>query len=350
MVQLISDPTTGHTATTVVEQPTSSSTEPISSQSLWSSPSPNQKQRTRRGYSLAEYTHQPPSHHLFLTASSSSSSHSPAAPSAIHTASSGQVSTQAAIPENAVLPTQPTPRTNLPIRQQHPHKPAAKKPPRRSYSATDKEPEIPTNIGLPQPSVHLDILDMPPELHYTLFDFLDPIDAVCLGLAHSKLYGIYRRKHAAKKVPLSSRYSGPNDMEWAWRGARQSSSAASLSSKNSYDTQQEQPPSPAALEKLRVKGQVYCRKCGVSRCELHRHLKSWMGQGYEYCEIKQRFGKPAGRDAKEYCFMSSPKDRHRCGRHGGGSGVKNITTAAAAAATPTTAPAPAATATTAVAA
>lgn len=48
--------------------------------------------------------------------------------------------------------------------------------------------------------------------------------------------------------------------------------------------------------------------------------------------------------------MSSPKDRHRCGRHGGGSGVKNITTAAAAAATPTTAPAPAATATTAVAA
>lgn len=331
MVQLISDPTTGHTATTtVVEQP-SPSTEAISSQSLWS-PSPNPKQRTRRGYSLAEYNHQPPSHHLFLTASSSSSASSQhsAAP-AIHTAASGQVSTQAAIPENAVLATTPR-RTNLPIRQPYkPTPPAAKKPPRRSYSATDKEPEIPTHVGLPQPSAHLDILDMPPELHYALFDFLDPIDAVCLGLAHSKLYGIYRRKHAAKKVPLSSRYSGPNDMEWAWRGARQPTSTSNKKNNNTQQQQQEQQPSPAALENLRVKGQVYCRKCGISRCELHRHLKSWMGEGYEYCEIKKRFGKPAGQDAKDYCFMSSPKDRHRCGRHGGGGGgggvVKNVTPA-----------------------
>ncbi|KAJ2977103.1 hypothetical protein NQ176_g4562 [Zarea fungicola] len=56
---------------------------------------------------------------------------------------------------------------------------------------------------------------------------------------------------------------------------------------------------------------------GISRCELHRHLKSWMGDGYEYCEIKERFGTPAPDGAKSYCYMSSPTDRHRCGRHGG---------------------------------
>ncbi|KAI9167668.1 hypothetical protein HJFPF1_03801 [Paramyrothecium foliicola] len=213
----------------------------------------------------------------------------------------------AVIPENEPLamskaPSPTSPST--PIQEktiQLPQRPKLPTP-RRSYSVTDHEP-IPH--GQPRPSARLGLLDLPSELHYNLFDFLDPIDGACLGLAHSKLYAIHRRKNG--KVPLCSRYSGPNDMEWAWRGA--SPLVHPVTTPASVKERE--------LEQLRVKGQVYCRKCGISRCELHRHLKDWMGADYQYCEIKQIFGKPAGDEAKPYCFMSSPKNPHRCGRHGG---------------------------------
>ncbi|OAQ61942.1 F-box domain-containing protein [Pochonia chlamydosporia 170] len=224
-----------------------------------------------------------------------------------------QVERQAPIPENAVLqssiirPDSPAsstfssasstvgPLVQIPRRPKMP-------PPRRSQSVTDKEPEPSNQPRLP---ANMNLLDLPSELHYALFDFLDPIDGACLGLAHSRLYSIHRRKNG--KVSLSSRYSGPNDREWAWRGAgpliRRETSDLTVTDK--------------ALGNLRVKGQVYCRKCGVSRCELHRHLKDWMGSGYEYCEIRKMYGRPADEGAKSYCYMSSPKNPHRCGRHGG---------------------------------
>ncbi|RCI08560.1 hypothetical protein L249_8834 [Ophiocordyceps polyrhachis-furcata BCC 54312] len=171
-------------------------------------------------------------------------------------------------------------------------------PPRRSYSATDKEPE-PTSCSqwrtttttTTTTTTKMTLLDLPSEVLYQLFDHLDPLDGVCFGLAHPRLYAIQRRKHGT--VSLDSRYAGPNDMEWAWRGA-----GPPLLRRSSW-----------------LRGQVYCRKCGVSRCELHRHLKGWMGEGYEYCEIRRMFGRPAGGDARSYCFMSSPKKPDRCGRH-----------------------------------
>ncbi|KAF4591805.1 F-box domain-containing protein [Ophiocordyceps camponoti-floridani] len=183
------------------------------------------------------------------------------------------------IPEDG--PLREDPSTTSPARPR-PRMP----PPRRSYSATDKEPER----ACPPPG-RTTLLDLPAEVHFHLFDLLDPLDGVCLGLAHSRLYGIHRRKHGT--VSLGSRYAGPNDMEWAWRGAG---------------------PLLPSPERRR---QVYCRKCGVSRCELHRHLKDWMGEGREYCEIRRVYGRPAGREARPYCFMSSPKKQDRCGRHGG---------------------------------
>ncbi|RDA86765.1 hypothetical protein CP532_1963 [Ophiocordyceps camponoti-leonardi (nom. inval.)] len=197
-------------------------------------------------------------------------------------------------------------------------------PPRRSYSATDKEPEPEPTTSSSQywrRAKMMTLLDLPSEVLYQLFDHLDPLDGVCLGLAHPRLYAIQRRKHGP--VSLDSRYAGPNDMEWAWRGA-----------------------GPPLLRRSGwLRGQVYCRKCGVSRCELHRHLKDWMGRGYEYCEIRRMFGRPAGGDARPYCFMSSPKKPDRCGRHhvdggrgvkrggggGGGGGGEQVGTAAAAA-------------------
>ncbi|KAG6153621.1 hypothetical protein E4U11_006910 [Claviceps purpurea] len=275
---------------------------------------------------------------------------------------------QASIPENAILPspfsrpdspacsiTSSTssshsstlsslgPMVHLPLR--------SKVPPRRSYSVTDKEPE-PEHAHAPR-TTHL--LDLPPELHYQLFEYLDPLDGACFGLSHPHLYAIHRRKNGS--VPLHSRYSGPNDLEWAWRGAgpllrrgncsphesssstaisaasSASSSASSASSSSASASSSASPaaatlvnglshakdtPCSRALEKLRIQGQIYCRKCGISRCELHRHLRDWMGHGYEYCEIRKVYGQRAGEEAKPYCYMSSPRNRHRCGRHGGG--------------------------------
>ena len=224
---------------------------------------------------------------------------------------------QATIPENSPLPSptiasssssvsslalvSPAAENAVPDQTtQHPRRPKLPVP-RRSYSVTDHEP---APLGQPRPSARLGLLDLPSELHYTLFDFLDPIDSVCLGLTHSRLYAIHSRRNGT--IPLCSRYAGPNDMEWAWRGA------GPLLRPNTTPQ-----PSAGDLEKLRVKGQVYCRKCGVSRCELHRHLKDWMGDGYEYCQTKMIYGAPAGPDAKPYCYLSSPKNPNRCGRHGG---------------------------------
>ncbi|KAG6068710.1 hypothetical protein E4U32_008031 [Claviceps aff. humidiphila group G2b] len=253
---------------------------------------------------------------------------------------------QASIPENAILPspfsrpdspassiTSSTssshsstlsspggPTIHLPLR--------SKVPPRRSYSVTDKEPE--PHHAHASKTIHL--LDLPPELHYQLFEYLDPLDGACFGLSHPHLYAIHRRKNGS--VPLHSRYPGPNDLEWAWRGAGPllrrgnhsphdsspaSSAAAAAALVNGLGlSHAKDTPCSRALEKLRIQGQVYCRKCGISRCELHRHLRDWMGHGYEYCEIRKVYGQRAGEEAKPHCYMSSPRNRYRCGRHGGG--------------------------------
>lgn len=231
--------------------------------------------------------------------------HSQTAASATH------INRHAPIPENAPLSVPAEPRdvagsqkekiSRMPLRPKLP-------PPRRSYSVTDCEPVPPDQ---PKPPKDYTLLDLPSELHYVIFDQLDPIDSVCLGLTNSNLYQIHRRLHGT--VALSSRYSGPNDMEWAWRGAgplvhRQPHAAEAKEN---------------SIEQMRVRGQVYCRKCGISRCELHRHLRDWVGEGYEYCSIKETYGPPAPEGSKQYCYMKSPKNPHRCGRHGG---KKNLAT------------------------
>ncbi|KAG7108176.1 hypothetical protein HYQ45_008991 [Verticillium longisporum] len=211
-------------------------------------------------------------------------------------------------------------------------------PPRRSYSVMDYEPPSQTH----RLSSRMLITDLPPELHYAVFDFLDPIDSTCLGLVNKQFYDIHRRMHGT--VPLSTRREGPNDLEWAWRGAGplvHPSSAPRMPKIAERAESSSSPPTPAAapvqrqphpepssaaerqaqiqaLERLRVKGQVYCRKCGISRCELHRHLREWMasaGHGYEYCSVSAKYGPPAADDAKEFCHLRSPKKPHRCGRH-----------------------------------
>ncbi|KAK3906741.1 hypothetical protein C8A05DRAFT_29395 [Staphylotrichum tortipilum] len=186
-------------------------------------------------------------------------------------------------------------------------------PPRRSYSVTDQQP-IPRRH--PPPATGLALLDLPAELHFSIMDFLDPIDSACLGLANKHFYAIHRRLHGT--VPLTARRSGPNELEWAWHLAgnvvvRKGPAGEDVSATAAAAAAEDK---TAALSRLRVRGQGYCRMCGVTRCQLHKHIQEWMGEGWEYCSVKQRFGPAAPEGAKSYCYMSKPGDARRCGRHG----------------------------------
>ncbi|KAI1389729.1 uncharacterized protein F4822DRAFT_211328 [Hypoxylon trugodes] len=189
----------------------------------------------------------------------------------------------------------PSPRVANLAQPQRPALPA----PLRSYSVTDVEPVPFTH----RPGVALTLEDLPPELHYAIFDFLDPIDSTCLGLTSKHFYSIHKRMHG--KISLSARREGPNDMEWVWRNAFISGpfvSSSGISKQNS-------------LALLTPRGQVYCRKCRTARCELHNHIREWIGEDKEYCAVSQKFGPAAPGNAKAFCHKASPRHPHRCGRH-----------------------------------
>lgn len=178
-------------------------------------------------------------------------------------------------------------------------------PPRRSYSVMDYEPVPPEQ----QPSSGpITFSTLPPELHYAIFDQLDPIDATCLGLANRHFYSIHRRMHGS--VPLSVRRDGPNELEWAWHKAAYPSHGGSFSMTNTQGQGHE-----SNLTALRVRGKGLCRKCGVSRCELQKHIRDWIPENYEYCSVRDKFVPKPGEEAKAHCYMSNPTNATRCGRH-----------------------------------
>lgn len=234
----------------------------------------------------------------------------------------GYFSPGVATPRAAAAATPATPAAPAAHQQQQqqqlPQRPKLP-PPRRSYSVMDYEPAPPNQ---PAPSSNLTVLDLPPELHYAVIDQLDPLDSVCFGLAHPRLWAVHRRKHP--RVALSARYTGPNDREWAWRGALLPSGSSS-SNGSKVSAGEDGSGNGADLARMRTKGQVYCRKCGISRCELHRHLRDWMPEGWEYCEIRESFGKAPAEGAKASCTRSSPKNPNRCGRHGAARKVASVT-------------------------
>ncbi|GAW19748.1 hypothetical protein ANO14919_092370 [Xylariales sp. No.14919] len=176
------------------------------------------------------------------------------------------------------------------------HRPVQPAPP-RSYSVMDYEP-IPFTH---QPGTTLQISHLPAELHYALFEFLDPIDSVCLALTSRHFYAVHWNMHG--KVSLAARREGPNDMEWVWRHA-----GPFLLNRNG-------PGKQNSLALLSPRGQVYCRKCRTARCELHKHIREWVGEGFEYCVVTEKFGPAARADAKGFCYRSSPRHPNRCGRH-----------------------------------
>lgn len=183
--------------------------------------------------------------------------------------------------------------------------------PRRSYSVMDYEPVPPEQRPAYGP---LTLTTLPSEIHYAIFDFLDPIDSTCLGLTNSHFYSIHRRMHGS--VPLSVRRDGPNDMEWAWHLAGYPSLGSGGSSNAAAATTNTLGASDKTnLAAWRVRGKGLCRKCGVSRCELHKHIKEWVPDSHEYCSVRDRFVPKPGEGARDHCYMSNPRNSTRCGRH-----------------------------------
>ncbi|KAI0431186.1 hypothetical protein F5Y09DRAFT_355133 [Xylaria sp. FL1042] len=199
----------------------------------------------------------------------------------------------------------------LPLLHHQPPQPQLQPTPPRSYSVMDYEPVPFTH----RPGTTLRLSDLPAELHYALFEFLDPIDSVCLALTSRHFYAVHWALHG--KVSLAARRSGPNDMEWVWRHAgpflfprnRGHSSGGAVVGGSGQNS----------LAMLSPRGQVYCRKCRTARCELHKHIKEWMQRSVdgelEYCVVTEKFGAEAPRDAKGFCYRSSPRHPNRCGRH-----------------------------------
>ncbi|KKA28633.1 hypothetical protein TD95_001886 [Thielaviopsis punctulata] len=192
-------------------------------------------------------------------------------------------------------PTTPSTNTSLPPQppmQVRTARPKPKKPPRRAFSLMEYEPVVHTH----RPSNRVSLLDLPTDIHFAIFDFLDPIDSVCFGLSSRVFYPIHRRLHG--RVSLASRRNGPNTLDGP-------------------NPARPPPRSPGLVDReaIRLDGQVYCRKCGTSRCELHSHLREWMGPDREYCSVSRKFGKKAPAGARESCYKRSPKNPSACGRH-----------------------------------
>lgn len=133
---------------------------------------------------------------------------------------------------------------------------------------------------LPQLNLGPTLESLPNELLLEIFSHLDKIDSTCLGLASPNIYPIYTAIHGTK-MPLSTRRIGPNSLESCWE----------------------------------VVGKQQCRQCGIFRCELHQHIKTWMPQGLEYCAFKQNFGLAADKHANATCYRGKPSKPKRCGRH-----------------------------------
>jgi len=121
---------------------------------------------------------------------------------------------------------------------------------------------------------------LPNELQIQIFSYLDKIDSACLGLTSRNAYLIFRALYGTK-MPLNTRRIGPNSLESAWE----------------------------------VVGKQECKQCGMYRCELYQHIKSWMPKELEYCHLKQNFGSSAAEGAYATCYRGKPSKPKRCGRH-----------------------------------
>jgi hypothetical protein len=121
------------------------------------------------------------------------------------------------------------------------------------------------------------------ELHIKIFEHLDAIDSVCLGLTNKRLYSIHRHLHGS--VPLSTRRQGLNYAEKAWNASMISGhlfpilvGMVSLVMPVTLPMMIGGMAALSTLDPLRTCIESPCRLCGFSRCELHRHISDWAGK------------------------------------------------------------------------
>jgi hypothetical protein len=119
---------------------------------------------------------------------------------------------------------------------------------------------------------------LPTELQLEVFSYLDKIDSCCLGLSAPNLYLVYRAIYGTKMLLNTRRISL---LEVAWE----------------------------------VVGSKECKQCGVFRCELYQHIKSWMPKELGYYAFKQNFGITADNNTHATCYRGKPSKPKRCGRH-----------------------------------
>lgn len=127
-----------------------------------------------------------------------------------------------------------------------------------------------------QSQSHASLPGLPTELQLQIFGSLDQIDAACLGLTNSRSYSIFRALHGTK-LPLNTRRNGPNPMEHAWE----------------------------------LKRKTECAHCGAYRCQLFEHIKSWMPENLEYCQMTLKFGSKANEGARDHCYRGKPSKPNR---------------------------------------
>ncbi|KAJ0159303.1 hypothetical protein CTA2_9958 [Colletotrichum tanaceti] len=142
------------------------------------------------------------------------------------------------------------------------------------------------------------MVDMPPEVHHLIMDFLNIVDGTCLGLASRYFYQLHRRRHGL--LPLSTTPNDPNT---------EAAAAAAA-------TARVRASSHVTLVPFRASR---CRICGFALCELRKHLRDWMPPGLEYCPVLGRYAPAqvpdADADADAYCYRRNPKNARVCGRH-----------------------------------
>jgi hypothetical protein len=118
------------------------------------------------------------------------------------------------------------------------------------------------------------LTNIPTELHILIFSYLDPLDSTCLGLTNAHFYNLQKALHAT--IPISTRREG---RPWELHGKQE------------------------------------CRHCGTHGCQLHLHLRDWVPEKYEYCDIREVYGLKARESARAFCYRSNPLKPGRCGRH-----------------------------------
>ncbi|KAK1660054.1 hypothetical protein BDP55DRAFT_677639 [Colletotrichum godetiae] len=168
----------------------------------------------------------------------------------------------------------------------------------------------------------LAIIDLPPELHLIILDFLDIVDGTCFGLASRYFYALHRRRHG--RVHLDAGRPGPNGQEWAWRLAFPLSrfKPINIAMTTIAESQDETTCTltyehPISQPQPNPQPHFSCEKCGRELCELQRHLRKWFPQDHEYCRISGKYVRADSCREKQvfFCHRRSPKNHALCGKH-----------------------------------